>query len=250
MKKRSAVISVAQIKYFEKNTNHNLETILKFIRIAKKNRADIVCFPESCLYRVKTLRFDDKLLKSINEECRKNSIWAIIVEDVQIKKEKFNLALLINRDGKIVGNYKKMHLYGDVGVRAGKKTRVFKTDFGKIGIVICWDIAFPELFKKMKKAGAEVVFCPSLWWHDSPKHETEHKKRELKILRALLMARAYENVFFVALCNPVMDFKHQVSYSAIASPTRIMKEIINKEGLITAKVNFNEIKKVEDIYNK
>ena len=164
------------------------------------------------------------------------------------RNKSYNAALLINRKGKIVGNYKKRHLFGEKSdIHPGGRSIVFKTDFAKIGIAICWDLAFPELFSKMKNDGAQIIFCPSQWWYDSAVHDEKKEIRELEILKSLLKARAYENIFYVALCNPVMDSKYQISYSAITSPTKILKEISKREGLIVAKVNLKRLKKFQEV---
>lgn len=249
MKQRKAIIAVAQIKYFDISKKNNVEKIKKYIRRAKKAKADIVCFPESCVHKTKSFYLNDPLIKEIQEECRKNFIWCIITEDIEIKKRRYNAAILIDRNGNIKGNYKKIHLYGDK-VEAGYQIKIFKTEFAKIGIVICWDLAFPELFRRLKKAGAEIVFCPSMWEYESRAHEEKHKEREIKILESLVLARAFENLYFVVLCNPVIESKYLVSYSVIASPHKILKRIVGKEGLIYAKLNLNEIKKVREIYKK
>jgi len=247
MKQRKAIIAVAQMKYFDISKKNNVKKIKKYIKHAKKVGADIICFPESCVHKTEILYFNDTLIREIREECKKNSIWCIITEDLEIKKKKYNTAILIDREGNIKGNYKKIHLCGDE-VEAGSKTRIFKTDFAKIGIAICWDLAFPELFKRLKKAGAEIVFCPSLWEYEPKAHNEKHKERETKILESLVMARAFENLYFVVLCNAVTNSKLLVSYSAIASPHKILKRIVGREGLIYAKVNLNEIKKAREIY--
>lgn len=252
MKNENPVIALAQIKYFDVCKSHNVEKIKKYIRLAKGAKADIVCFPETCVHKTEFLHMNHRLINQIREECKKNSIWCIITENMNVRGKDYNIAVLIDREGKIKGTYKKIHLYGDE-VKPGKKTRVFKTDFAKIGIIICWDITFPELFRKMKKAGVQIVFCPAKWWYDPEAHgkkqKLKHKKKtEIKILESLIRARAFENVLYVALCNPVMDSKYQISYSAIASPHGIVKEIIDKEGLITAKVNLKEIKRLRKVY--
>ncbi len=248
--KRNPVIALAQIKYFDIHKHNNIEKIKKYIRLAAKKRADIICFPESCVYKTKSLHLDDKFLKEIREECKKNSIWCIITENFIIKNQQHNLAVLIGRDGKIKANFKKTHLYGDTkDIKPGKKAKVFQTDFGKISVVICWDLAFPEIFRKMKKAGAEIVFCPAEWGYIKKAYKNKHKAREIRLLRSLIKTRSFENLYFTALCNPIEKKEEEViSYSAICSPHQILKEIISKEGLIAAKLNLNEIKKWEKVY--
>ena len=102
----------------------------------------------------------------------------------------------------------------------------------------------------MKEKNAEIVFCPSQWNYDVVSHKNFHKSREIKILKAMLLARAHENVFYIAICNPLIKAKTQVSYSAIAEPHRILKELINKEGLITARTNMDKLKKFREYYHK
>lgn len=246
-RRKDPIIALAQIKYFDISKSNNLEKIKKYIKLAKKKNADIVCFPESCIHQRKTLYLGHKFIKEISEECKKSSIWCIITDDIEIKNKPYNTAILINRKGEISGRYKKIHLFGDKVV-AGDHYKVFKTDFAKIGIAICWDLAFPKMFKEMKNAGAEIVFCPAQWWYDSAAHEEKHQKREKEILESLVKARAYENLLFVALCNPVMKTKYQIPYSVIASPVKILSEITGKEGLITAKIKLSQIKKLHKLY--
>jgi len=244
---KQPIIALAPIKYFDISKRHNLEKIKNYIKKAKKANADIICFPESCVHKTETLAYNDDLIKEIRQECKNNNIYCIITEDLILKNEPYNASILIGRDGEIKGKYKKIHLYGDE-VNPGKNIRVINTDFAKIGIVICWDLAFPELFKKMKEAGAEIIFCPAQWCYEKKAYEEHHKEREINILKSLVTARAFENTYFVAMCNPLKDEKDLVSYSAIVSPSRVLKETIDKQGLVTAKIDLEEIKKLETIY--
>jgi predicted amidohydrolase len=244
MKKKMPIIALAQIRY---SGEDNLGKIKKYIKLAKKNKADIICFPESCVSKFEYLSVDDELIKEIQEACRKNSIWAIITDCFVFKEETYKTALLINRKGEIKGNYKKINLYDD-DTKEGKKIFVYRTDFAKIGIVICWDLAFPDLFKKMKKEGAEIIFCPAHWCYENKEYKNDHKNKELILLKSMLMSRAFENLNFVALCNPLLNRKDLISYSAISSPHEILAEIKDKEGMITAKLNLNETKKFSRIY--
>lgn len=250
--KKQAIISVAQIRYYDSFEKHNVDKIKKYIYLAKKAKSDIVCFPETCVHKTSYLELNNKLIKEIQKSCKENSIWAIITDSFIVNKKPYKIALLIDRNGKIRGKYKKINLYGD-DTKAGKKIFTYQTDFAKIGIVICWDLAFPDLFKKMKKAGAEIVFCPSKWCYEKETYEKDHKKNEIILLRSLVKSRAFENIYFLAFSNPVIKEKKYtdlVSYSAIASPHKILKEIIDKEGLITAKINLEEINKFTKLYNQ
>jgi len=257
-KRKNPIIALAQIKYFDTAEKHNVAKIKKYIRLAKKKNADIICFPESVVHKTSFMSFNHKLISEIKEECKKNSIWCIVDDDMVIEKNVYNMAILINREGKITGQYKKINIMGDSPeVKAGKKISVFETDFAKIGIAICWDLTFPSLFKKMKKRGAEIIFCPTSWKYEARAHHPmvyneKHRKREFATLKSLVMTRAFENMFFVALCNPAKneDEPDLIPYSAICTPHKILKDIKDKEGLIIAEIKINEIGQLEKLYKE
>jgi predicted amidohydrolase len=258
--KKNPVIAVAQIKYYDTAEKNNLAKIKKYIRLAKKKNADLICFSESTVHKTSFMSFNHKLISEIREECRKNSIWCIIDDDMTIKGKVYNTAILINRGGKIAGEYRKINVMGegyDSPVEAGKKVKVFKTDFAKIGIAICWDITSPKLFRNMKNKGAEIIFCPTYWKyelhaHHIRKYQKKQRERERMTLTSLIMSRAFENLFFVVLCSPAKNKneKDLVPYSAICSPHKILREIKDKEGLITNEIRLGEIKKLEKIYKE
>ena len=193
-------------------------------------------------------QFSSKLLKEIQASCKENKIYCIVTDAFLEKGKPYKIALLIDRQGRIKSKYKKINIYDDY-VYSGKKINVIKTDFAKIGIVVCWDLAFPSLFHKMKEKGAEIVFCPSQWAYERKVHGENGKEKELKLLKSLLQSRAFENLYFVALIDPViLNRKDMLAYSAIAGPHRILSEIEDKEGLITADLNLDELKKWKKFY--
>lgn len=241
-------IALAQIRYYDLNKTHNLEKIKQYIKKAKQENADIVCFPEYALHKTQILKVEHKAIKEIQEECKKNSIWCIINHEFNLKGKNYNASLLIDRQGRIKGDYKKRYLYGDDNMCLGKKSTVFQTDFAKIGIAICWDLAFQKPFAEMKRNGAQIVFCPAQWRYESKAHDKDHVQREIELLRSLIMSRAFENLLFVAVCNPVIEAKDMVSYSGISAPHKILKEILYEEGLIVADIELGEINKLEKLY--
>jgi predicted amidohydrolase len=88
----------------------------------------------------------------------------IIAGMLELDEDKtYDTAVLIDRDGRIAGKYRKTHLpLAEVedGETPGNEYPVFETDFGRIGILICWDFVFPETFRIMRLEGAEIVFLP------------------------------------------------------------------------------------------
>lgn len=83
----------------------------------------------------------------------------------------YNSAVLIGRRGHILGIYEKIHPVTsssdytmlEKGVIPGSEAKVFETDFGRLGILICFDINWPQEWAKLKRQGAEIVFWPSAY---------------------------------------------------------------------------------------
>lgn len=105
----------------------------------------------------------------------------------------YNTAYVID-GGKVVGNYRKLHLFSNMGedrfLAAGEQSCVVRTSLGRLGLAICYDLRFPELFRKLALEGAEIICLPAEW----PKPRQEH-------WRTLLRARAIENQLFIAAAN-------------------------------------------------
>jgi predicted amidohydrolase len=75
----------------------------------------------------------------------------------------YNTAVLIDREGRIAGRYRKVHLANteaEAGITPGSDYPVFDTDFGKVGIEICWDNWFGEAVRELRLRGAEIVLLP------------------------------------------------------------------------------------------
>lgn len=105
----------------------------------------------------------------------------------------YNTAYVVDR-GELVGSYRKLHMFSTMGedrfLSPGDRSLVVETSVGKLGVAICYDLRFPELFRKMALEGAEIICLPAEW----PKPRQEH-------WRTLLRARAMENQLFVAAAN-------------------------------------------------
>jgi predicted amidohydrolase len=105
----------------------------------------------------------------------------------------YNTAYVVD-GGRLVDSYRKLHLFSTMGedrfLTAGDQSRVIPTSVGRLGVAICYDLRFPELFRKLALEGAEILCIPAEW----PKPRQEH-------WRTLLRARAIENQMFVAAAN-------------------------------------------------
>jgi predicted amidohydrolase len=106
----------------------------------------------------------------------------------------YNAVQLIDRDGKRLANYRKTHLYGDVDVRTFTPGEggfeVVDLDDIRLGLLICYDVEFPETVRALALAGADVVAVP-----------TALMRPYEVVTRTLVPARAYENQVYVAYAN-------------------------------------------------
>lgn len=106
----------------------------------------------------------------------------------------FNTSYVFDRTGKCIASYDKTHLFSPMGedktFAKGNALCLFTLDGVRCGVIICYDLRFPELVRAMALAGLDVLFLPAQW----PRKRLEH-------LTALARARAIENQAFVALCN-------------------------------------------------
>ena len=77
----------------------------------------------------------------------------------------YNTAVLLDRDGKLTGRYHKVCIPReevDGGIMPGTEYPVFDADFGRVGLMICWDLEFPEVARELAARGAEVILMP-IW---------------------------------------------------------------------------------------
>ena len=105
----------------------------------------------------------------------------------------FNSAVLIDREGNVAGVYDKQHLWAleRFYFRGGNGTPVFQTDFGTIGIMICYDMGYPEVARMLALQGAQIVLCPSA------RCEPDHDVWDINV-----PARALENTVFLCAVTP------------------------------------------------
>ncbi|MBI2139320.1 carbon-nitrogen hydrolase family protein [Candidatus Woesearchaeota archaeon] len=212
--KKAAAVMLAQTGYLD--VFQSQSSIEKIFNKACSNNADIVVFPECFLQEgISKKRFSPKaaaqaksLFSYLSRKCRVCSIMGSVVEKAGNKL--FNLSYLFGPDGAIIGHYDKVNLNGNERkwITPGNKYPVFKTPFGKIGLMICRDLLYPEAARALAKNGAEIIFCPSHWSSYSEKYPAVYRKYVPKgdfpkEVDALVQARAFENGVAVVFVNGV-----------------------------------------------
>ena len=152
----------------------------------------------------------------------------------------YNTFALYARDGKLLGSYHKVHLFQmlqeDVYFEGGKQISVVDAPWGKVGLTICYDLRFPEIFRSYAVQGAELILLVAEW----PRRRIEHWK-------TLLQARAIENQCFIAAVNKT-GFSQDTELGGNSAIINPMGEFLVtgglEEGLLQAEINLEEVGKV------
>ena len=231
--------------------------ILKMEAVMQDKDVDLIIFPElattgyECceLFEDMAETFPDgKTIKTFSEQAKKYNVH-IIFGFVEKGEEEgrpvlFNSAALIDNKGEPLGCYRKVHLVeGDETkyFTKGREYNVYDTAIGKIGMMICWDMAYPEPARILALKGAEIIAAPAAW-------ETEPNKGDWEIVNT---ARSFDNVVYVASCNHVgTDRKlNFFGRSKITGPLgRSISEAGADEELIKAVVDLSILPELREGY--
>ncbi|WP_242338507.1 MULTISPECIES: carbon-nitrogen hydrolase family protein [Anaeromyxobacter] len=186
----------------------NLEVALRLVEDAADLGARLVALPENFSYmgpeegRIAGAEpLEGPTLGALRELARRRGIFVVagsISEKVDDPRRTANTSALIADDGQIVAAYRKIHLF-DVnipdgaryaeseGVVPGDKVVIAPTPLGRVGLTICYDLRFPELYRKLASLGAEVITIPAAFTLFTGKDHWE----------VLVRARAIENLAYV-----------------------------------------------------
>ena len=244
------------------NVEHNLKRTKKFFLQAVKQKADFILTPEVSskitldkkrLLKSATSMEKDIYLKEMKILAKRYKKWVLIGSlIIKIKNKLVNRSVLISSKGKINSFYDKIHMYDaklsskekyfeSKTFSSGKQIKVTNLPWGKLGLSICYDLRFPNMYRTMSKRGAIFISVPSAFT------ETTGKRH----WHSLIKARAIEN--FCYIFAPAQGGKHYngrktFGHSMIVSPDgNILKELKKSEGVITASIDPNLSKKLRSI---
>lgn len=154
--------------------DRNLQTALSLLDEAATVRPDLVCLPETLLIvgvprdhrRSLVESIPGPAFDAIAERARRHGTY-VVAGLTELRGERvFNTAVLIDRCGHLVGRYDKIQPTDyevAAGITPGAGLPVFGTDFGKLGIQVCYDIGWPAGWDKLGGSGAELVVWPSAY---------------------------------------------------------------------------------------
>ncbi len=192
-------VSALQFNLAVGNIDSNLAKGFAALRRVAEQGAQLAVLPEmwSCGYDYRNLvalaQQTPRVLERWQQVCRETGLVCVGSLPEPGNGRIYNTAYVIDR-GELVASYRKLHLFStmqeDRFLAAGDGTLVAETSIGRLGVAICYDLRFAELFRKLALEGAEIICLPAEW----PKPRQEH-------WNTLLRARAIENQLFVVASN-------------------------------------------------
>jgi len=252
--KQEIKVALAQISCKRGDKVENIRKIENNTKKAKQQGADLVIFPELSLTGY-TLR--DRLYELAETipghsttvlEKLANKTGTYIIFGMPELSEKtqatiYNTAVLIGPQG-FIGKYRKMYLPTHSVFeekryfRPGYQAAAFETDLGKIGLIICYDIFFPEVSRLTRLQGAQVIICISA----SP-------TTRRTFFETLTAARAIENTAFLVYVNLVgiEDGLQFWGGSRLVGPNGkvLAKAKYGEEDLVIGEINYGDIRPIE-----
>lgn len=249
-------IALVQLKALRKK-DKNLQKVLDYIHEAAKKGATLCAFPEFMMFYTPATQspsslaqlaesMDGPFIQAITEAAKQNSIEVIgtLYEKTNKKHRVYDTSFLINSSGKIVSKYRKIHLYDALGFRESKKLipgsvlpKPQKSKIGKLGMLICYDLRFPEISRILASQGTEILIAPSAWVRGPMKEEhwiTINK------------TRAIENGCYVVSPNQVGNI--YCGRSVVIDPFgKVLADMKKKQGIKIVKISNTKIKKTRNV---
>jgi predicted amidohydrolase len=238
----------------------NLELSVDFIREAAKKKSSMICFPEfQMAYSPVSISADQlsEKAESVNDgnfiatlrkaaKMNKISIISTIYEKngSGFDNRVYDTAVLIDNNGEISSVYRKLHLYDALGFKESDKMvagnmieKPAKTSVGNLGLMICYDIRFPELSRILTVNGANILVSPSAWVHGIMKEEH---------WQTLLKARAIENGLYIIAPNQIGNIFS--GRSMVVDPFGIvLLDMGNREGMEVVEIDKSRVQKVREL---
>lgn len=235
----------------------NLDKVQRFIEENTWFKPDLIILPEvfnsgvdhRCLQKLaekipegETTEFFSKLAKKYET----NIVAGSFIEKCEAETTEYkNTSLVFDRKGEIIGKYQKIHMFNYYGsnesdyVSSGDKAVVVQTDIGKIGLSICYDLRFPELYRALTYAGAEIITCVAAWPYPRLDHWVTLNK-----------ARAIENTAYIVAvnqCGRVNPKRQNVGMSMLVNPWGdIVASAGGDEGVFLGEIDFDYLRKIRE----
>ena len=238
----------------------NLKKAGSLIADSADRNADFIVLPEmfNCPYsNDKFVEYgenehDSCTLNTISQLAESYNVYILAGSIPEREGDKlYNTSYLFDKTGSIIAKHRKMHLF-DIDVKgritfkesdvltAGDEFTIADTDFGRIGIGICYDVRFVELARIMAEKGAEILFYPGAFNQTTgPAH-----------WELLFRSRALDNQVFCIGVAPALNIDasyHSYGHSIAVNPWgEVIAQAGEKEELVICEIDLSEIKKVRE----
>ena len=240
-----------ELEILSKRADDRVDECLALIDRAAAEGADIAVTIESvnAITALGDVRYDYAELfdgldgvtaRKFSEAARKHGMYIVAGLFLTIDGAAYNCAVLFGKEGEVIGVHKKVHLPAgeELHVKAGDRFDVFPTEYGNIGMLVCWDMQYPEAARELALMGADLICCPTLGWEN-----------------IYGLARAYENSLTIAaamcayregtftLCSPscIVDNMGSVVKAARVGATEVVTaevDILKEPGPQYGSENF------------
>ena len=223
----------------------NLDTILSCLKSLASEGVSLAILPEmfSSSFDNENLSQHAKKTQGVIEQLcafAKQKYMAIAGSLPEQENGKiYNTMIFIDTDGMIKAKYKKLHLFRLTGedrfYTAGDEIKIVDTSLGRVGLMICYDLRFPELARSLSLQGAQMILVPAQW----PRPRENH-------WQTLLKARAIENQLFMIGSNRTGtdDSLAFPGMSMIVDPLgNILSDAGEKQGICVADIDMELVQK-------
>jgi predicted amidohydrolase len=235
---------------FPKSIHDGLFQVERFIKDAVKERAEIICFPESYIPGYHGLGYEvekpkpqqmQSALATVCELARKYFIAVILPMDWYDADVFLNVAFVISNTGEVMGYQTKNQLdptEDNIWI-AGNERRIFELNGVKFGVVICHEgFRYPETVRWAARRGAKIVFHPHLTGSDfNGVQLVEWGNKDNPYYEKAMMMRALENTIYFASVN--YSTRYSESGTALIAPDGkcVAHEAYDREGVIVAEID-------------
>lgn len=247
-------LALCQISSKREDKQGNLQKIEELTRKAKAQGAELAVFPEMCLtgYVLHDQIYElaetipgpsIKKVETLAKETGMHIIFGMPERSEKAKLTLYNTSVCIGPEG-LIGKYRKMYLPTHSVFeekryfRLGYEPAALQTSLGTIGLTICYDVFFPEVFRLPRLMGAQLIVCISA----SPAIRRSY-------FEVLTSARALENTVFLAYVNlaGVQEGLQFWGGSRLLSPTGdvLAKAKYDEEDFVVAEVDFGDLRAAE-----
>ena len=241
----------------------NEQQIFGLLDVAGESGVDLAALPEvwPCQGSAQQVRaaaepLDGPRVERLAEVARRYGMWIHSGSVLELDGDRvFNTSVLLDRAGERVATYRKIHLFdadppGGVPSResflfsAGEQVVTADTEFGRVGLSICYDVRFPELFRQLVVAGATILFVPAAFRFETGKDHWD----------VLVRARAIEDQAFVVAAaqwgtwGPAGRERRNYGNSVVVDPWgRVVVRATDGVGVTVGDLDLNEVAKVREI---